>query len=136
MDYKKFHSAIGSKLWEIRFLVFTFQTKKTACNYLYPFSSFRTQKFCGQTNGRTLTESFCFSSWSRIHIHVYIYLDYFSNFPSLWSKLVIPLFSVEMRDQRFSSPEDTVGVFRNHVLELSQTEWKTNTNDGRTSKHY
>ena len=29
-----------------------------------------------------------------------------------------------MRDQRFSSPEDTVDVFKNHVLEVSQSEWK------------
>ena len=26
--------------------------------------------------------------------------------------------------QRFSSPEDTVGVFKNHVLEVSQSDWE------------
>ena len=41
-----------------------------------------------------------------------------------------------MHGQRFSLPEDIVGIFKNHVLELSQSEWKTNTNDDRTSKHY
>ena len=29
-----------------------------------------------------------------------------------------------MRDQRFSSPEDIVVVFKNHVLEMSPVEWK------------
>ena len=34
--------------------------KKIACNYLYPFSSYRTQKFCVHTNRRILTKSFGF----------------------------------------------------------------------------
>ena len=40
-----------------------------------------------------------------------------------------------MRGQRFSSPEDTVEVFKNYVLEMSQSEWKPYPNYGRTSKH-
>ena len=39
-----------------------------------------------------------------------------------------------MRAQRFLSPKDTIGVLKDHVLEVSQSEWKTNTNDGRASK--
>ena len=40
-----------------------------------------------------------------------------------------------MRSQRFMSPEDAIEVFKNHILKVSQSEWKTNTNDGRTAKH-
>ena len=32
-----------------------------------------------------------------------------------------------MRVQRFSSPEDTAGVYENHFLELSHSEWKKQT---------
>ena len=41
----------------------------------------------------------------------------------------------KMRGQRFSPPEVTVEVFKNHALAMSQSKWKTNTNDGRTSKN-
>ena len=30
----------------------------------------------------------------------------------------------KMHGQRFSLPEDAIGVFKNHVLEMSQSEWK------------
>ena len=36
-----------------RFPVDTFQTKKSACIYLYPFSNFSVQKFCGRMDGHT-----------------------------------------------------------------------------------
>ena len=48
---------------------------------------------------------------------------------------VFPQIKRKMHGQRFSSPEDIIGVFKTHVLEVSQSEWKTNTNDGRASKH-
>ena len=41
-----------------------------------------------------------------------------------------------MCGQRFSLPEDAVEAFKSHVLKLSKSELKkTNTNDGRASKH-
>ena len=66
---------------------------KTALNYLYPFLSFSVHNFCARTDGQTFFEKFSFSSWSRIYIHVYSYLKYFSNFTPLWPKLVY-LFSI------------------------------------------
>ena len=60
--------------------------KKTALDYLYPFLSFSVHNFCARTDGRStgrtdiFRKSFPFSFWSRIYIHVYTYLDYFSNF--------------------------------------------------------
>ena len=37
-------------------------------------------------------KSFLFSCWSRICIHVYTYLDYFSNFTPILTKVSIPFF--------------------------------------------
>ena len=45
--------AFGSKFWQFRFPVYTFQTKKTALDYLYPFLSFSVHNFCARTDGRT-----------------------------------------------------------------------------------
>ena len=45
--------AFGSKCWQFRFPVYTFQTKKTALDYLYPFLSFSVHNFCARTDGRT-----------------------------------------------------------------------------------
>ena len=42
-------------------------------------------------------------------------LNYFILFPHNKKK---------MRGPRFSSPADTVGVFKNHVLDMCQSEWK------------
>ena len=42
--------AFGSQL---RFPVYTFQTKKNALDYLYPFLSFSVYNFCARTDGRT-----------------------------------------------------------------------------------
>ena len=88
--------AFGSKFWQFRFPVYTFQTKKTALDYLYPFLSFSVHNFCARTDGRTdgrtdiFWKSFIFSSWSGIYIHVYTYLDYFSNFTPILTKVSIP----------------------------------------------
>ena len=47
------------------------------------------------------------------------------------------LYYKKLRGQRFSSPEDTVGAFKNHIPEMSENRrGKTNTNIGRTSKHF
>ena len=43
--------AFGSKS-QFRFPVYTFQTKQTALDYLYPFLSFSVHKFCARTDGR------------------------------------------------------------------------------------
>ena len=37
---------------------------------------------------------------------------------------LFPHIKKKMRGQRFSSPEDAVEAFKNHVLEVSQSEWK------------
>ena len=36
----------------------------------------------------------------------------------------IPVYWEKMRGERFLSPEDAVEAFKNHVLEMSQSEWK------------
>ena len=82
--------------WQFRFPVYTFQTKKTALDYLYPFLSFSVHNFCARTDGwstgRTdiFRKSFLFSCWSRIYIHVYTYLDYFPNFTPILTRVSIP----------------------------------------------
>ena len=52
-----------------------------------------------RTDGRTdiFWKSFIFSSWSRIYIHVYTYLDYFSNFTPILTKVSIPFFHLGNR---------------------------------------
>ena len=40
-----------------------------------------------------------------------------------------------MPGQRFPSPEDAFEAFRNHAWGYLSRSGKTNTNDGRTSKH-
>ena len=66
-----------------RFPVYIFQTKQTACNYLYPFSSFR-----------TLTKSFCFFILIK---NIYTCLSrLFLKFHPLMTKVSIPFFPVEM----------------------------------------
>ena len=42
--------------------------------------------------------------------------------PNVFS--LFPNINKKRRCQWFSSPEDTVGVFKNHVLKASQSEWK------------
>ena len=79
----------------VAFPVYIFQTKKTALDYFFPFLSFSVHNFCARTDGRTdrhFSKSFLFSSWSRIYIHVYTYLDYFSNFTPILTKVSIPFF--------------------------------------------
>ena len=71
--------------------------KKTALDYPYPFLSFSVHNFCARTDGRTdrhFLKNFLFSSCSRIYIHVYTYLDYFSNFTPILTKISIPFFPV------------------------------------------
>ena len=58
-------------------------SKKTACIYLYPFSSFSVHKFCGRTDGRTdghWLKSLVFASWSRIYMSIPI-LNYSRTSP-------------------------------------------------------
>ena len=65
----------NSKFWEIRFPVYTFQTKKTAYIYLYPFSY--VQKFC-----------FCFLIKN---IYICLYLSWiFLILHPLMTKVSIP----------------------------------------------
>ena len=75
--------AFGSKFWQFWFPVYTFQTKKTTLDYFYPFLSYSVHNFCARTDEQMdihFLKKFFFSSWSGIYIHVYTYLDYFSNF--------------------------------------------------------
>ena len=85
--------AFGSKFWQFRFPVYTFQINSIICtrSWVLVYITFAH----GRTDGRTdiFRKSFLFFSWSRIYIHVYTYLDYFSNFTPLWPKLVY-LFSI------------------------------------------
>ena len=80
-----------------------FKQNKTALDYLDPFLRFSVHNFCartdGWTDGRTdiFQKSFLFSSWSRIFIHVYNYLDYFSNFTPILTKVSIPFFYIGNR---------------------------------------
>ena len=64
--------------------------KRSALDYLYPFLSFSVHKFCGRTY--IFRKSFLSSHCSRIYIHVYTYLDYFTNFTPILTKVSIPFF--------------------------------------------
>ena len=81
--------AFGSKFWQFRFSVYTFQTKKL---HSIIFTPSWVLVYITFTNGRTdiFRKSFIFSSWSRIYIQVYTYLDYFSNFTPILTKVSIP----------------------------------------------
>ena len=54
----------ASKFWQFRFPVYTFETKKTALDYVYPFLSFSVHNFCARTDGRTdiFRKSFLYST--------------------------------------------------------------------------
>ena len=67
-----------------------FKQKKTAFNYLNAVSSFSVHKFCGT---------------DRQRIHVYTYLDYFSNLTPILTKVSIPFFPMEnsIYKQHFST---------------------------------
>ena len=71
--------ALGSKFWQFRFPVYTFQTNKTALDYLYPFLSFSVHNFCTRTDGRTD-----------------IFWKSFIFFLLIKTKVSIPFFPVEM----------------------------------------
>ena len=84
--------AFGLTFSLFRFMVYTLLTKKIALNYLYPFSSFRNQKFCrqidGRTVGRTFAKSFCFCYLVK-NIYTCPYLSrLFLKFHPLMTKLV------------------------------------------------
>ena len=75
--------AFGSKFRQFRFPVYIFQTKE-------PHSIIFTRS-------DIFWKSFIFSSWSRIYIHVYTYLDNFSNFTPILTKVSIPFFYIGNR---------------------------------------
>ena len=75
--------ALGSKFSQFRFPVYTFQTKKRH-SIISTRSFFSTRHFLRKYN---------FFSWSRIYIPVYTYLDYFSNFTPILTKVSKPFFS-------------------------------------------
>ena len=64
--------AFGSKFWQFRFPVYTFQTKKTALDYLSPFLSFSVHNFCARTDAKSSKKFPFFSSWSRIYTPISI----------------------------------------------------------------
>ena len=67
--------------------------KNTAFEYLYPFLSFSVHNFCARTDGRTdiFRKSFLFLP-DQEYIYMYTYLDYFSNFTTILTKVSIPFF--------------------------------------------
>ena len=65
--------AFGSKFWQFRFPVYTFQTKKTVLDYLYPFLSFSVHNFCARTDGQTdIFKKFNFFSPDQEYIYMSI----------------------------------------------------------------
>ena len=64
--------AFGSKFWQFRFPVYTFQTKKTALHYLYPFLSFSVHNFCARTDGQTFFEKVFFFLPDQEYIYMSI----------------------------------------------------------------
>ena len=76
--------AFGSKFWQFRFPVYTFQTEKTALDYLYPFLNFSVHNFCARTDGQTFFEKVLFFPPDQEYIYIYLYF---------WPKLVY-LFSI------------------------------------------
>ena len=77
---------------QFRFPVYTFQTKKTALDYLYP-STGRTD---GRSDGRTDRHFSKKISFFFLIKNVYTYLDYFSNFTPILTKVSKPFFPMEM----------------------------------------
>ena len=63
----------GSK-WQFRFPVYTFQIKKSALDYFYPFLSFSVHNFRTRTDGRTDRKVFFFRP-DDLYIHTCIYLS-------------------------------------------------------------
>ena len=104
--------SIGSNRFWCYFLVHTFKIKSISSNgsrditkllkisFGSSFVSLRAFVLVyitfahGRTDGRTdiFRKSFLFFSWSTIYIHVYTYLDYFSNFTPILTKVIIPFF--------------------------------------------
>ena len=76
---KSLKSSFGSSFvtlrafWQLRFPVYTFQTKKTALDYLYPFLSFRVHTFCARTD-RHFSKKFSFVFLIK-NIHTCLYLS-------------------------------------------------------------
>ena len=77
--------AFGSKFWQFRFPVYTFQTK-TALDYLYPFLSFTVHNFCARTDGRTvrhfLKKFYFFLLIKNIYTCLYLSLLFFKFHPN------------------------------------------------------
>ena len=88
------------------FALCTFQTKRP-----HSIISTRSQVLVytnfsdGRTDGRTdiFRKSFLFSYSSKIYVHVYTYLDYFSNFTLILIKVSIPFFPYGNRYEKSGS---------------------------------
>ena len=82
---------------QFRFPVYTFQTKKSALDYIYPFLSFSVHNFCAQTDGQTFFEKVFFFLPDQEYIYMSIPLSTISQIsPPFWPKLVYLFFPVEM----------------------------------------
>ena len=87
---KKQHSIIITRSWVLVYITFVH----------------------GWTDGRTdiFWKSFIFSSLSRIYIHVYTYLDYFSNFTAILTKVSIPFFYLGDRYENYKDFNKAKGI--------------------------
>ena len=73
--------------------VYTFQTKKTALDYLYPFLSFSVHNFCARTDGQTFFEKVFFFLSDQEYIYMSIPISIiFWNFTPILPKVSIPFF--------------------------------------------
>ena len=85
--------AFGSKFWQFLFPVYTFQTKITALDYLYPFLSFSVHNFCARTDGRSdrhFSKKFSFFLLIK-NIYTCLYLSrLFLKFHPILTKVSIP----------------------------------------------
>ena len=52
--------------------MYTFQTKKTAIDYLHPFLSFSVQKFCGRTDRHFSKKFYFFFQIQNIYTYLYL----------------------------------------------------------------
>ena len=63
----------------------TFQTEQTVSNYLYPFSSFSVQKFCGrtdrQTDGQIFFQKVLFLLPDQEYLYLIMTKGYINPFP-------------------------------------------------------
>ena len=92
--------AIGSNFCVFRFHLCTFQTNKTAVDYLQPFLSTQVLQTDRRTGGQTFfPKSFLFSSWSRIYMSIPISIISQTGGDPV-TKVSIPFFQIGNRYEK------------------------------------